>query len=377
MAPRFMFNGFKQKRLSRKDFPPDGMPKEIKGEENRWTVYNQYKIVTPLSYEEAIKQVSSEELTGKLEEKLNIKLPGLVRLPKEKYISEEYISFSPASGISKIYNPFTDSPEVFLVFASLGKYDQPQRGKILEFVQSYGDILYSYIAGEVCIGTPIELFHREAKIAYNALRLYEEVIGLEKEKVKQRIDYILNSWHEINIINEGVDPYEACKDCEEPEGCLNCEYAPPSKIIKQMNDPIEAGSYLLTEIINRQIHDLTNHPITPLVLYRFEYVHGKLYPSFYTSWPVPTLLQAIWLLFFLKITGQVEQTYRICPFCEEPIIKPRKNQIYHDGCRQAKFNQDKRMVLKLWKEGKTAEEIAEETGLEIERIKKWTKGGLR
>lgn len=328
MTPRF---SSRRKGSSRRDFPPEGMPVEVRGEENRWTVYNQYKIET------------------------------------EPY-GKEYISILPAGGISRVYNPFTDSPEVFLAFATLGKHERPQKDKILEFVQTYGDILYNCPPGESYIGSSIDTFHREARVAYNALRLYEEIMGLEKEKVKQRMNCFLIGRHEINIVKEGAGPFEDCKDCENPEGCLDCEDAPPSKIIERVKDPIEAGSLLLTDIINCQIHSLRDYPVAPYVLYRFEYKQGKSRPRFYASWPVPTLLQAMWLIFFLKITDQLEQTFRICPVCEEPIISPRKNQIYHEGCRQTYYYRLKQEVLGLWKEGYSVEQISCLLGIGEERV---------
>lgn len=354
MAPRYLMP-----RLLKGDFPPLGMPHEVRGLENTWRVYNLYEIVTPLPYK-----------PDKEDKHISALVDALLAAP------EEYIKISPERGIKKTYNPFTDSPEVFLEFTKLGRNEQPPKDKIFKFVKSYGDI-FAYNSSDYGAdrGTSIKRFHREAKLAYNALCLYLEIIGLEKEKVRRRTFYIINNWPEVGI-EEDKDPLGKCKVCEGPEGCLDCEHAPYSKFIGQMleqgGDPNKAGSILLTLLINQRILEPENDPVCPYVSIDSEFKNGKTYPSFCALWYIPTLLHAMWLIFFLKITGKIEQEFKICPVCELPITHPRRNRIYHDGCRQIKCNREKREVLKLWKEGKPIEELTKETGLDIEQIKRWT-----
>ncbi|HHY32381.1 MAG TPA: hypothetical protein GX515_05030 [Firmicutes bacterium] len=382
MGARFLFDKARRKGLSEKDFPPEGMPEFLRSpEDNRWGVYRQYKIYTPTSEEH-------QKLFAQSPEK---EVADLLGGKVIDYDEPECIWSSPASGISRVYNPFTDSPEVFLEFASLGRSEQPQKDRILKFVQSYGDILYadppfylSHAKIEWERGSSVEEFHREARIAYNALRLFEEVMALDKERVKQHIAYLIGNWDALRL--RGLDEckpeqYEECLRDGEVTSTVDCpktgcDGEPPiEKVLQEIDDPIEAGSFLLLRIILAKMHASWDYPVLPVISYQFEYRQGKSVPRFYSSWSVPTLLQAIWTLFYLKVTNQIEQDYRICPFCEEPIIKPRRNQIYHDGCRQAKFNQDKREVLRLFREGRSVEEIADETGFEIARIEKWIKGG--
>lgn len=391
MGPRFRL-GF-QVRLKRTDFPREGMPDIVRGEEQRWIVYNQYRIKSPLTWEEAVKVVDLDEVSRKLKDAFSgVGIPAeVVRMPKEMYMEEEYIAASVESGISRIYNPFTDAPEVFLEFASLGKNPEPDRGRILKFVHRYGDIKAFQIGPEeeakgksVVLwrpGSRVKDFHREARVAYAVLRLYEGIAGLKTETVREWVDHIVARWDELGLRDPHVEcdlvQYNKCEqdgtagiECEE-----ECHLRPAvEKLITTFQDPLEAGAFLLLDIIFRRMHPEDLY-VLPVVSVQHEYRQGRSVPRFYASWLIPTLLQAIWTLFYLRVTNQIQQEYRICPFCEEPIIKPRRNQVYHEGCRQAKFNQDKREVLKLWREGRSVEEIAEATGLELERIAKWVPKG--
>lgn len=379
MGPRFRL-GF---NLSRTDFPREGMPDVVRGEEQRWVVYNQYRIQTPLPYEKAKEIVGSGEIARKLGAS-----PDEVKLIKEAYIGEEFIAPCVESGISRIYNPFLDTPEIFLEFASLGRRPEPDKGRILKFVHRYGDITMFRVhpedktdqtlvgTGLRCfLGTKVSEFHREARLAYSALRLYEGIVSLKEETVQEWVDHVISRWDEFGLRWDdecSLEDYHQCKQDEEAsaECCTECGSMPPiENLIKATRDPFEAGSVLLVEILFKKMHpeDLN---VIPVVSVQFEYRQGRSVPRFYASWLIASLLQAIWTLFYLRVTNQIQQEYRICPFCEEPIIKPRRNQVYHEGCRQAKFNQEKREVLRLWREGKSVEEIAQVTGLELDRIAK-------
>lgn len=391
MGPRFRL-GF-QVGLKRMDFPREGMPDIVRGEEQRWIVYNQYTIKLPMSWEEAVKVVDLDEVSRKLKNAFaGMDIPAeVVRMPKEMYIEEEFIAASVESGISRIYNPFTDAPEVFLEFASLGKNPEPDRARILKFVHRYGDINTFRLGPEeeakgksVVLwrpGSRVKDFHREARLAYAVLRLYEGIASLRTETVREWIDYIVARWDEFGLRDWDTEcDFEQYNQCEQDgragiECGEECGFMPPmERFVKTIQDPFEAGSVLLVETIFKKMHPRNLQLyVVPVVSVQYEYRQGRSVPRFYASWIIPTLLQAIWTLFYLRVTNQIQQEYRICPFCEEPIIKPRRNQVYHEGCRQAKFNQEKREVLRLWREGKSVEEIGEVTGLELDRIAKWVR----
>lgn len=371
MGPRFRSI---RVRLSRRDFSPDGMPVFVRTPEAiTWEVYGLYKIYRPT--DEEIRQWAEAS--------------GYTRLPYATLPSSEWEPESiwclPRSGVVRTYNPFTDSPELFLQFASLGRSEEPQRDRILKFVHSYGDIQHPYAPFyaenlEWKRGSSVAEFHKEARIAYSALRLYEGIVGQDKDEVKRWIAYIVERWDEFDLRGHKECSLENYRECQKEQGqeivdCTECDNDPPIEItIAAIRDFLEAASLLLTYIIPTKMHRTEDYlEVIPIMSYRFEYTRTGSIPRFYPLWAFPTLLQAIWALFYLKVTNQIEQEYRICPFCSEPIIKPRRNQVYHEGCRQAKFNQEKREVLRLWRKGKSVEEIAEVTGLELDRIAKWVR----
>lgn len=388
MGPRFRFS----LRLNRTDFLGRGMPEGVRGQEQKWIVYNQYRIETPVPYEQATEIVGS----GEIARQLGVP-PDKVKLIKEAYVGEEFISPRIETGISRIYNPFVDAPEIFLEFASLGRQAEPDKSRILKFVHRYGDIATVRIDPEEAdqnlvgttsscfLGTKVSDFHREARLAYGTLRLYEGILSLKEETTQQWVDYIVNRWDEFGLRwDEECSPedYHECKREAEAgtDPCTQCFSIPPiENRVKTARDAFDAGSILLVDILFKKMHPDDRYSVVPVLAVQLEYRQGRSVPRFYASWLIPTLLQAIWTLFYLRVTNQIQQEYRICPFCEEPIIKPRRNQVYHEGCRQAKFNQEKREVLRLWREGKSVEEIAEVTGLELDRIAKWVrkKEGVR
>ncbi|AEG14982.1 hypothetical protein Desku_1399 [Desulfofundulus kuznetsovii DSM 6115] len=345
------------------DFPKDGMPEFLRFPEcQRWTVYNQYKIYTP---------TEAECITMSRDS-------GLTALTH--FLQDEHVWVDPNSGISRIYNPFTEAPELFLEFAALGRTEQPRKDKILDFLYRYGDIFnehghQSLKIGQWNKGSNVTELHREARLCYYALRLYEGLFNNSTEALKTRVCDLLSHLIECSHIPIVVDN-------DENNGVKNgsyTDYLPLEVYIQRKllsGQIIDTASFLLVNVINQKVHNMDmKSPILPICFYRFDYKNKKSLPAFYMTWVVPSLLQAIWLLFFLKITGQIEQEYRICPVCEEPIIKPRKNQLYHEGCRQVYHNRIKREVLRLWKEGKSIDEIAAETAIDTEKIKKWVKKG--
>ncbi len=93
--------------------------------------------------------------------------------------------------------------------------------------------------------------------------------------------------------------------------------------------------------------------------------------KFNPRWRSDSLLGVMWLQFYLKITNQLEVSYKICPECDEAIVDPRKNQIYHDKCRKAVYIRTRRLAEKLWKEGNSIKDIISETGAKEDRIMQW------
>ncbi len=47
--------------------------------------------------------------------------------------------------------------------------------------------------------------------------------------------------------------------------------------------------------------------------------------------------------------------------------------MYHENCRQVHFNRVKRETIRLWREGKSAEDIALELNIEVDKVQRWVK----
>jgi len=410
-APRFRINhpSPERKKVFKRDFSGEGMPKIVKDKShsNTWAVVGKYKIAPN---EDLLKRYEeySEQLSGDIE----------FESKYEKLKHEEYLwavhNPGEESDIVKVYNPFTDAPEIFLEFASLGKNEFPDKGKILEFAHKYGGIFEPAIINCDIVddedispeqGSSLEDFQREAITAYNALHLFESIISYNSDKVLKQVNFFIDNWRSLKLNNE-IDIYD-CATCEDAfpmnqllkkntfikifgEGDINyknCnEYYesrcyPLKYILKEklvMGFLYEAASDLLTEVLNRKLNAehpeyISFTPVRPVCQFRFEYLNNRNTPVFYMSYSFPSLLQAIWLIFLFRVTNQIEHPYKICPVCELPIANPRKNQQYHDGCRQVLYNRNKRSAAKLWQEGKSPEEIAEIVDVKSKTLAGWIK----
>lgn len=290
--------------------------------------------------------------------------------------SGEYLWGALDSGVARVYCPFAEAREVFPEFARLGRSEVPQPDRILKFTHRYGDILEGGAAAGIVERSPqhrqgswvsltsLAVFQREARLAYLSLRLFEQLNSTapRADLVRTQLSHLLEHLGETELL-KGVTPEDLKRWNSEPD----------------TGQPVKTAAVVLSTVIETKLHYASSgtnssyryDPVTPLCNFRFEYHKQKNVPLFQPRWHFTNLLQAVWMLFFLKATGQLEQSYRICPVCEEPIVNPRKNQIYHEGCRQVQHNREKREVLRLWKEGKTVGEILEVTGLEERRVAHW------
>ena len=86
----------------------------------------------------------------------------------------------------------------------------------------------------------------------------------------------------------------------------------------------------------------------------------------------------MWFLFYLEITGQMTQKYKICSFCSEPIFpeegkeKVHGKRKFHEGCRQKHNEFAKNRAISMHKEGKNITEIINEfPDIKKETIFRW------
>lgn len=440
-SPRFVQAS--RRKIKDKDFLRDAVPRMAR--EIRWHVFGRYWVEefpqgfrireehTHYWIEETENDVIMKEKTYPSDEPIN-PMPWVYEVQDGYLLPGKYICWhgEGEEQAVKTYFPLTDTPDIFLKFASLGKSNEPDIPGILEFVHKYGMLKEreSIITEDDFVFPgryPLKAFFLYAREAYLILRIYEALLDKDAGKVGKFlsvwVDEIPNGLYLIEestdwylflrkwsnylpgiFYNPPVDSLEkvgARKATEKVERILELPKDDLNNIVRYREKDKSKwlkSAYLFIDGYStffwktlfqkgppKAIFEVAASLISAIVDIRVDKVWTVTTPvfpeesktgsyGFKGSLSASSLLATIWLLFFLKITGQMEQVYRICPFCELPIIKPRKNQIYHNGCRQAKFNKDKREVLRLWKEGKSVDEIAAETGIDVARIKKWTKG---
>lgn len=332
-----------------------------------------------------------------------------VRFPKGTYICW-------SNSWAKTYNPVMDAPDLFLKFAALGKSSEPDTTRILEFVSKYGilKLREKTLYGEISFSGayPLSAFKSYAREAYLILRLYKALSRKDDREVRLWLKkYVQTLPEEIWCFEEAIGWREflswwwprlpasfrdkAVGGCELEARRVLTEDA------KEVRDKLRRGDWVAGRIVqvsegfwsiffeegpSQAVFEAAALLIATTVSLRtgsgtwfsvdpiFPEENKEKRYDFRLEWGTPSLLKTIWLLFALKITGQLEQEYRICPVCEEPIVAPRRNQTYHQGCRQIHHNRLKRAVQRLWREGKPVEEIAEETGATLAQVKRWTEG---
>ena len=138
--------------------------------------------------------------------------------------------------------------------------------------------------------------------------------------------------------------------------------------------PIEAVIELAGDLISA----ITNLRIKEDVFFFLTAEHGEQNRLFKHHWTSPSLLTIMWFLFYLEITGQMTQKYKICSFCSEPIFpeegkeKVHGKRKFHEGCRQKHNEFAKNRAISMHKEGKNITEIINEfPDIKKETIFRW------
>lgn len=273
-------------------------------------------------------------------------------------------------------------------------------------------------------GYPIKAFHKHAREAYIILELYESLMKRESNRIRellisyvnfqdfpviferlvantsiftQRVDhpfffkfllpkfiannvYVPDEYEYISASPTGEDDYlnSAAMGDEDvlywwtgdqeytTEFWIECfEHAPKDFLYKCASD-------LIAAITNEHIQLSPGLSIRP----------QSLSPNytFHNVWRSSSLLNALWIQFYLEITHQFESEKKInCSICGRVIENPRGKQRFCNNekgrkCRQTHYLRLKRNVIRLRKEGRTVEEIADlmlDEELSKERIERW------
>ncbi len=341
-----------------------------------WQVYPEYWI-----------EERRESFKGNYKSSLGLSLPD-----KTKTLKPGSYIFAAASQQSRrSYNPIVEAPNLFQEFCKIGSkpYD---KSAMLEFTRKYGMLEnYLYTRGEEkqqFYVYSIEEFYYQAWSAYQVFNLFialgnrdrgsavkhiKEIYEKHGWGLDERLSHILYTRYynsipeDYKVIVTGIETMtsDAAADGYLPD--------PDEKelLLKALEDnafPAEPFFRLAQEAIFWPFNIFNGAVYPKVIMEPLEKNQGRLFSPY---WAADSLLSGVWFQFYLKITGQAEAVYRICPVCGEPIENPRKNQEYHPGCRQVAHNRKVRQSVELWKEGKTLAEIAAITGAKWEMIKKW------
>lgn len=328
-----------------------------------------------------------------------------IELPMGQYIVQE-------TEVIEYYDPFRDKPTLFYLFAKLGQNSKPDQDKILDFVRNNGllkitnDILHTQLFS-------LYAFHKYAREAYLILYLYNALESKKPENLKRYLKRFVNDYKEMfeqlagsgliskwyprlpetmqNYIlsSRDIEPIDITKisDDDPIKHLLKVQLSQPQK--PNGEEFYKSGFWqkFLSKAPEKFLYEVTVELIKNVLDLRID---GCLICSvqvdkdksgnyrFLGVWNSGSLLSTMWLLFYFKITGHLEYTNPICQFCGEPIEqgrnvknKLRKDISFHDGCRQTYHNRLKRKVIELWNEGKSIEEIKDQTDANLNQIERW------
>lgn len=289
------------------------------------------------------------------------------------------------------YNPIVEAPNLFQEFCKIGS-KQYDGSAILEFTRKYG-MLQNYIytrgdAKQQFYVYSLREFHYQAWSAYQVFCLFIALGSKDRNSILKHVKEIYEKagWGLDKRLSDilytryydsiSEDYRTIVKDIETiTSDDVADGYRPDldekQLFIKALEDesfPEEPFLRLAQEAIFWPANLYIGAVFPKVIMEPLEKKQGKFFSPY---WAADSLLSGLWFQFYLKITGQVETVYRICPVCGEPIENPRKNQEYHPGCRQLAHNRKVRHTVRLWKEGKTYTEISAITGAKREMIKKW------
>lgn len=321
---------------------------------------------------------------------------------EDSYLGDvDTICFRP--GYVKFYNPLTDYPDLFLRFCELGRYDQVQPDHICKFVSKFGllfDVEDSYwhsgLEDENIV--PLMEFYGYAREAYFINKMYSCLMSRRADKLRQ----VLNDFISWDVIEPSYDYANWVNVMDGKMGIIHVigeevasrwnryvpfhlkidiEFVSDEDFLEDGGPLEELGLWCINEGPDNILFAAIGHCICKVMGYRLGHITAKmnlridqespLLFSFEPSWDHSSLLSAIWLLFYLKITGQTETKYKICPECNEPIVNPRKNQEYHEKCRKNAYARTRRLAEKMWAEGQTLEAIIVATKGNPDTVKGW------
>jgi len=327
-------------------------------------------------------------------------------LPKGKYILWNY------DDMTRVYNPVEDDPDIFIKFAEIGA---PGLGKnisdnrILRFVSKYGVLkTFEHRGFDIKYGFhynlyPVTAFKKYSAEAFFIFRLYtllneagkkreirghllniEEFISEGFKFFQEIVDYklyLFKWWEKLSdpLKNELIEyfPHDRACDANSAEVTIlehdNLKYDArkiPSIPTLGFAD-ISFWKQLFTSAPIEAVIDAAREIIASVTSLRIE--DGIIFSTtmeteeqgcyFKQHWTATSLLSIMWFLFYLEITGQMTQRYKICKHCSKPIY-PKKGEdkvhgktIFHEGCRQKHHQHLEKQVKAMHNDGKSVSEI--------------------
>lgn len=270
----------------------------------------------------------------------------------ERKIKGPFLLIKPESGYTW-YNPLIDTATLFLEFSEL----ELNENQILEFANKYGMLSEYETLLHPAEGQRSELFGESIEFWRREIADMHVVVDLWNA-LKQKNTYKLNqfiTWEDKEEVKYILGTQKS--------GFLNKLNSPFSRF--NFGDVFLPAQYVIQNEINVK---LGKYPTNPrLIMDNKNQLKQYLTPS--------SLLAAMWFQFYQAVTG--EKLFKRCEVCRkwEDVTNNKVTWSKHPECagreRAANYRERKKEILNLCAEGKTIDEIAQITEVDIKQIKKW------
>lgn len=316
---------------------------------------------------------------------------------KDQKIAGPFLLIKPESGYTW-YEPLIDEPTLFLEFSELN----PSENEIINFAERYGMLLktgevevhtprYVFFEGETppwlkhglgqysitenkmslgVYGESLNFWYREIKEIKRTIQIWHWLKEQDTEKLnlvitwidKETVNYVFSTEEEIKTFHrKGFDAEYRYLEA----GYLRSSTEPIVFSRFNYGDVFLPAQYLLQRTINKKLDE---YPTVPrLLLDKKNKLIQYLVPN--------NLLAAMWFQFYQAVTG--EKLFKRCEVCRkwEDVTNNKVTWSKHPECagreRAANYRERKKEILNLCAEGKTIDEIAQITEVDIKQIKKW------
>jgi hypothetical protein len=292
-----------------------------------------------------------------------------ITTPDYKHQKPYLIPKKEGTNKGRYYSPLEERPGLFSEFAKLSLNPE----SILKFANKYGSLGISTMVGYKTIKddrvvVPMSLLGEGLNIWQNEIINIKQVYDIWhyldngwETRLKLRIH-----WHGnvLYFSNKDISNFKEYQDQNlfprDILWAINIHDEAYNSFVK--GDVVAPAKYLILKEINKKLKE----NVSPRILRDSAWnLHPYIMPR--------NLLSALWLQFYLAVTGQ--KRFIQCDICGELIeIKRnnRKTKRAHEHCLKREWAQ-KHKAKKLHEEGKSNEEISHIVKVDIDKISKWIK----